>query len=302
MADDPHSKNPVETEIPENLDDDLGDDWESAFQAEDFIFSEETSDEGFLPGNNGSNDIDLSALVEGTVTQQPSAKEKTPKIEETTEGALQPSEETSTAPSSLHAALGSLTALILSLPGWYRSRPVLQKILIPALPLVLLIVVTGALFSNRTHQQLQNQARQPVQPTTVIATKAIEKPVQPVAVSPAPKPAKKEAIASGKKFRKKWTLPSFFIAAGESNNPSLFVSIDLTLILLLGADKQLPEERLSYLRDSIFQFYRNRPAYELKHFALARGEMIRQLNNWLKKEWPDSPISTIMFNKYQVIS
>jgi hypothetical protein len=301
MADDPHSKNPVETEIPANLDDDLGDDWESAFQAEDFIFSEETDDEGFLPSNNGSNDIDLSALVEGTVAQHSSAKEKTPETEGTTEAPPQPSEATSTAPSSLSAALGTITALFLSLPGWYKSRPVLQKILIPSLPLVLVIVATGILFSNNTHQQLQNQARQPA-PTTVIATKAIEKTMQPVAVAPIPKPAKKESIASERKFRKKWTLPSFFIAAGESNNPSVFVSIDLTLILLLGPDKQLPEERLSYLRDSIFQFYRNRPAYELKHFALARGEMIRQLNNWLKKEWPDSPISTIMFTKYQVIS
>jgi hypothetical protein len=301
MADDPHSKNPAVTEIPENLDGDLGDDWESAFQAEDFIFSEETNDEGFLPGNNGSNDIDLSALVEGTVAQQPSAKEKTPKIEGTAEGSPQPPQEISTPPSSLLAALGSLTALFRSLPGWYKSRSVLQKILIPALPLALGIVATGVLFSNKTHQQLQNQARQPT-PTTVIATKAIEKPMQPAAETPAPKPAQKEAIASERKFRKKWTLPSFLIAAGESNNPSVFVSIDLTLILLLGPGKQLPEERLSYLRDSIFQFYRNRPANELKHFALARGEMIRQLDNWLKKEWPDNPISTIMFNKYQVIS
>ncbi|MCK5192673.1 MAG: flagellar basal body-associated FliL family protein, partial [Desulfobulbaceae bacterium] len=250
-----------------------------------------------------TNDIDLSTLEEGTVTQQPSTKEKTPKIEEKTEDAPSPSGETSTAPSSLHAALGSMTAFVLSLPGWYRSRSVLKKILIPALPLVLLIVVTGALFSKSTHQQLQNQARQPEPPpSTAIATKSVEKPVQPVAAIPAPKPAKKETIASEKKFRKKWTLPSFFIVAGESNNPSLFISIDLTLVLQLGPDKQLPEERLSYLRDSIFQFYRNRPAYELKHFALARGEMIRQLNNWLKKEWPESPISTIMFNKYQVIS
>jgi len=302
MADDPHSKNPAETEIPENLDDDLGDDWESAFQAEDFIFSEETSNEGFLPDSNGSNDIDLSTLVEGNTIQQPSAKEKTPVIAETREDTPQPPEETLTAPSSPSPALESLIALFLSLPGWYTSRPVLQKILIPALPLVLIIVVTGVLFSNKTHQQLQNQARQPA-PTTVIETKTFDKPVPPVAaVTPAPKPAKKEPIATEKKFRKKWTLPSFFITAGESNNPSVFVSIDLTLILLLGPDKQLPEERLSYLRDSIFQFYRNRPAYELKHFALARGEMIRQLNNWLKKEWPDSPISTIMFNKYQVIS
>lgn len=301
MADDPHSKNPIETEIPPNLNDDLGDDWESAFQAEDFIFSEETSDEGFLPDNNGSNDIDLSALVEGTVTQQPSVKEKTPESKQTAEAPPQSSEETSTATASLPAALRYITTLFLFLPSWYKSRPVLQKILIPALPLVIAIIVTGVLFSNNTHQQLQNQTRRAV-PTTVIATKAVEKPVQQVAVTPAPKPVEKEALDSEKKFRKKWTLPSFFIAAGESNNPSVFVSIDLTLILLLGPDKQLPEERLSYLRDSIFQFYRNRPAYELKHFALARGEMIRQLNNWLKKEWPDSPISTIMFNKYQVIS
>lgn len=294
MADDPHSKDPAEFEIPKNSADDLGDDWESAFQAEDFIFSEETNDEGFLPGN-GTNDIDLSTLVEGTATQHPSAKEKT-------EDAPSPTGETSTAPSSRHAALGSLTAFVLALPGWYKSRSVFKKILIPSLPLVLLIVVTGVLFSKNTHQQLQNQARQPEPPLIVIATKSVEKPVQPVAATPAPKPAKKETIASKKQIRKKWALPSFFIAAGESNNPSLFVAIDLTLILQLGPDKQLPEERLSYLRDSIFQFYRNRPAYELKHFALARGEMIRQLNNWLKKEWPDSPISSIMFDKYQVIS
>ena len=307
MAETPHNKNSAEIEIPDNLDDDLGDDWESAFQAEDFIFSEETGDDGFLAGT-GTNDLDISTLVEGTtVAQKKPAAETTSVASEKTSGTEPPQEETSSpAVSRLNQILSTLAASALSLPGWYSSRPILQRILLPAIPLLLCIIGIGFLFSNTTKQQLQEQALQESPPETV-AVAALDQTEDPVLPGPAiqgsqPVAETKTPALPDKKFRKKWTLPSFFIAAGDSNNPSLFVSIDLTLILQLGPDKQLPEDRLSYLRDSIFQFYRNRPAYELKHFALARGEMIRQLNNWLKKEWPDSPISTIMFNRYQVIS
>lgn len=300
MADDPHSKKPVEFEIPDNLDEDPGDDWESAFQAEEFIFSEETTDEGFLP-NNGTNDIDLSTLVEARPSLQP-GKSALPETVEAAEDVPPPSSEpTDLPPSFIKAALVSLSGLLLALTTWYRARPVFQKVFIPALPLAVLIIALGFLFSTRTVEKLVKQTDSSPAPAALLIERPPEKKEQAL-FKPPPPPPHKQPAASEKTFQKKWSLPAFFIVAGEGDSPSLFVSIDLTLILQLGSDKELPEERLSFIRDTIFQFYRNRPAYELKQYALARGEMIRQLNKWIKKEWPDSPVSTIMFNKYQVIS
>lgn len=301
MADDPHSKNSDEFAIPDNLDEDLGDDWESAFQAEEFIFSEETTDEGFLPGN-GTNDIDLSTLVEARPSMQP-VKSDPPEIGgETEDTPPSPSQPTAQTPSFINTALVFLSGLALSLTTWYRKRSVFQKVLIPSLPFAALIIVAGFLFFNNSVEKLAQQTEDSLHPVTVPVEKPAEKMEQQAVLTPPPPPPQKQPATSEKTFRKKWSLPAFLIAAGESNNPTLLVSIDLTLVLQLGPDKELPEERLSFIRDTIFQFYQNRPAYELKQFALARGEMIRQLNNWIKKAWPDSPVSTIMFNKYQVIS
>lgn len=305
MVDDSESKekdipeDPLDFEIPDDLDGDLGDDWESAFQAEDFVFSEEIDEKGFLP-NNGTDDIDLSALIDGDTTQQ---QEKSQKPEDDTEEPVDQAGDTTSSPSpSPHVE--SPASFFFSLLSWYKLRPKLQKILIPAVPALLIAIIIGSLFSNSTYKELEEQAHSLEKPVTVIPLKQ-DPPEKKLVAEPVPQSQQKEPVApvvTEKKIRKKWPLPAFFIAAGEKNNPSTFVSIDLTLIALLKPEEHLPEDRLAYVRDTIFQFYRNRPADELRHFALARGEMIRQLNNWLKKEWPDSPITSVMFNKYQVTS
>ena len=54
-----------------DLDDDLGDDWESAFQAEDFMFSpeDESTDFFLLEDDAGSENEDISGLFsEGMIT------------------------------------------------------------------------------------------------------------------------------------------------------------------------------------------------------------------------------------------
>lgn len=109
-------------------------------------------------------------------------------------------------------------------------------------------------------------------------------------------------LAPGEKVRKKWPFSSFLIpAATEDDSTKLsFINIELTLVALVGAEEALPEEKKPYIRDIIYQFYANRPLYELRRFSLARGEMNRKLRAWVQKQWPEFPVESIIFDKYQV--
>lgn len=103
--------------------------------------------------------------------------------------------------------------------------------------------------------------------------------------------------------RRKWRFSSFMISphTQEEGQPVSYVVVDLSLVLHLPAGDSLPEDRLYFIRDTIFQFYQNRPLYELRRYALARGEMKQKLMVWLRKQWPDGPVDTIFFHRYKII-
>jgi hypothetical protein len=98
-------------------------------------------------------------------------------------------------------------------------------------------------------------------------------------------------------------MPAFFIAVPQANGQeNVLVRIDLSLVLLLEPGTSIPEEKRAVVRDTIFQFFANRPPEELRRYALARGEMIQNLQSWLQQEWPQNPIATIIFDRYQILN
>ncbi|MEN8257728.1 MAG: hypothetical protein ABFS09_07680 [Thermodesulfobacteriota bacterium] len=277
-----------------DLDDDLGDDWESAFQAEDFMFSpEEESADFFLLEDTPDDNDDISGLFNGDEGKKGG-----------TDGA---------APDSSGAEAGPETSTVLEFPSQvqilaasllqlFQNRPLPQRLLIGALPIVLILIISSTQFFRSTNDEfasLEDQAL--VTETQITTTQPQERKPEPGAKKhlqtiPAPGP-----VAEVETVHEKWKLPSFIIVAKADNNNNLVINIDLTLIAKLEKGQDLPAEKTTFVKDVIYQFYANRPAYELKRFALARGEMISQLKAWLNKQWQNNPIDTITFSHYQVI-
>ncbi len=102
--------------------------------------------------------------------------------------------------------------------------------------------------------------------------------------------------------RRKWRFSSFMIDASQdaSTEPS-YVVVDLSLVLQLRPGEAFPQDKEYVVREMIYQFFSNRPLYELRRFSLARGEMKVKLEAWFRKEWPNNPIESIFFHRYQII-
>lgn len=270
-----------------DLDEDLGDDWESAFQAEDFMFSpEDETSNFFLTDEAHPEDNDeIASLMD-------EAKEGEQKKQD---GA--PAE---AADSTLKGKAALLVTAATSLPSFVRQLPLYQKGLLATVPL-LLIACLVLLVSGPSEPESPDTAEAPATPGQHLAQQETEPQAKEqkqvlveAAVSPEPPPAVIPTI------RQKWPLHSFFILTEGDDKEKLVVGIDLTVIAMVEEDIPLSDEQRVFLRDAIYQFYRNRPPYEIKRYALARGDMIHQLTAWLKKQWPGSPIKTVIFSRYHV--
>lgn len=279
----------------EELDDDLGEDWESAFQAEDFMFSPEDDTSNFflVDENHPEDNDDLASLMEESKGTKTAERDDTASI-----SAAKTAE--SEKKKSSQAFLATLLPTIL-------QRPLYQKVLLGLTPLLLLSVIGLFFLKSNGEEQLAQQTAQQESPPVPIAanTEAVQSPVAPKETPSEiikEKPATpKQAIAHLDTVRKKWPFHSFLIMTEGNGKDDIFVNIDLTIIAALEKDVPLSEEKRIFLRDAIYQFYKNRPIHDLKRYALARGDMIHQLNAWLKKQWPDGPIETVMFSRYQVV-
>ncbi len=274
-------------------DDDWGEDWESAFQAEEDMF--------FADANSGEEDFFIDESDKTVATGTPE-QELSSSLEKDLEGAAK----TASPLSSIAAAI-SFTAILATLKAF-----LLQKLAQPAalfragrekinsLPLafrlavyiapVLLIVV--AVFGSMlmTHPKKSGEGdhlSQEIQQAENIDQNhaAPEAPIVQVYPDQA---------------RKKWDFPGFIIPVqSETGDKGIsFLMIDITIIAMLDQEKEPPPEKITFMRDSIYQFYLNRPQDELRHFSLARGEMNRKLKDWLMKQWPEAPIESIIFNRY----
>jgi len=115
------------------------------------------------------------------------------------------------------------------------------------------------------------------------------------------KPAVPQRSNAIEKISKKWHLPLFFIAITDNDKKSAILNVDLTLLLLLPKDELPPINKEVLTRDIIYQFFNNQPLSEIRRYSLARGEMNRKLRTWIEKQLPGLPLSTIIFNRYQIL-
>jgi flagellar basal body-associated protein FliL len=262
-----------------------GEDWESAFQAEDDAFFSDGKEEEFFleekePAAGGAARQDLDSSLEKTLSGIPD--------QGTVAGAK---------PATVRINAEAIRALFLvgkaaALKQFIRlqSFPLFVRIPLYALPFLLV----GAIFLAST---LLTPSPPPRQAKT----------------SPEQRPGGADLFSGGAgsqdasrlhpgKVRKKWGFPAFIIPV---DNPApdqvvTFVLVDITLIATLDEQEELPDEKKIFVRDIIYQFFQNKPLEELRRFSLARGEMNKELRAWLQKQWPEAPIESIIFNQYHL--
>ncbi len=306
MAAESDSEKLLDFELPPELDDDLDDDWESAFEAEDFMFSgEDDSDDFFLTDNESKDLFDAASLLEEKAAQK--KEDGIEKPDETDKDA-----ETLVIPATVSSRTIPFSVVIQEKLQTARHRFSLlkpsRKILAVSLPVLIVLIVSGALFLNSGDETNENQVQIQSSDTVGNSKRTPTLPQEPATIiedvqdaGESTSVAPPEPPVSSRLIRKKWSFPSFFFqATRQEDQETIFISFDLTLIALLKENEELPEDKKTFVRNMIYQFYINRPAYELQHFSLARGEMIRKLRFWIKKEWPDTPVDTIIFHRYQI--
>jgi len=278
----------------DELDDDLGEDWESAFQAEDFMFS---------PGDNTSSFFQVDENHPEDNEDLPSLMDEADTIKKEADIAASGSPESSATEKKTKKKF-AVPAVLATINDAIKERPAQQKIILGLAPLLLLCVVALFLFKSNNDKQLAQQD-DPAKIVAATPPPEVRKklPAEPtVKAAVKPTPASKTAIASLDKVRQKWPFHSFLIMTEGNGDKDIFINIDLTIIAALAEDAApLSADRRIFLRDAIYQFYKNRPLHDLRRYALARGDMIHHLNAWLKKQWSDGPIETVMFSRYQVI-
>lgn len=289
MAVDSKSSDPLDLDLPEGLEEDIEDDWESAFRAEDFMLPLDEEEENEAAAET-DGEMDLASLLQSDETQAKDLTSNAPVAERTVTEPELPGKFFS--PETL-ISLPSLAKI------WFSGRPFYQKLLLPTAVIALTLFITAVFFFKNTTEQLSKQEEDSV----VIEETASNEAAVPAEVSAVDEKKEEPLSVQPVKIRKKWNLPAFFIAAeDQETQEKIVIKIDISLVLLLDPGQSIPEEKTSFIRDAIYQFYINRPVAELRTYSLARGEMIRKLNAWLSKEWPDSPITSVIFNSFQAIS
>ncbi|MBU0908642.1 MAG: hypothetical protein KJ717_03675, partial [Proteobacteria bacterium] len=269
MANDSDSKDLFDFDLPEGLDDDLGGDWESAFQAEDFMLTPEDEAEVFFEKEAGTDgdELDLASLLEGEDSQPKHAAPLSPAAAaaETGEGE-EHSKKAFSLPSFLPAAL---LAFLARYTGWFQSRPFYQKILFPSLAVVSIIFLCAVLFFRSTNQQLAEKQPAALAPPVETKVPADQKNQPGLASSSPPQTLQQPEVTTPvpAQIRKKWPMRAFFIAVQpKDSTEGVLVRIDLNLILLLDPSTNIPEEKRAFVRDTIFQFFVNRPPEELRRY------------------------------------
>ncbi|HIJ77724.1 MAG: flagellar basal body-associated FliL family protein [Desulfobulbaceae bacterium] len=271
---------------------DWGDDWESAFQAEDDMFFSEEGEEGeddfFLDeegahGAKGSSSLDstlpLKQSPTGPVTQ-----------EAVTGDAATPSLKAALV--TLFIAIKTATAKQLhrlqALPVYFRY-PTYVLLALLGVALILLISQPPAPDNDLAKLQATADLNQEAAIPEATLPSQIDENLPLEQTIP-------------EQTRKKWIFSPFFIPVhSQQNDQALtFVLVDITLVTMMDEKEELPADKKPFVRDIIYQFYKNRPLEELHRFSLARGEMNRKLKAWLQKQWPEGPIESIIFTRYRL--
>jgi len=269
------------TETPADQDEtNWGEDWESAFQAEDDAFFSSEKDEDFFLEEN-----------EPTVTAGVAAQELDSSLEKTLAGIPDQAAAATAQPAQYLAGVAALTALFLAGKiaaqkqfARLQSFPIFIRIPLYGLPLLLV----GIVFAL-SRAFAPSPAAIPVSHDTATGAATPQEFSQTSQLHPG-------------KVRKKWAFPAFIIPVNNpaSEQPVTFVLVDITLIASLDEQEDPPSDKKIFVRDIIYQFFQNKPLEELRRFSLARGEMNKELRAWLLKQWPEAPIESIIFNQYHL--
>jgi hypothetical protein len=256
----------------------IGDDWGEAFEADDFAFS---------PDEDVSSEFFLEEDVEDDAASQKTAIPSTPE-EEGGATHVEKAGVFKVFTALLYRAQLSVNrgrVHFLSLPAFYKI----------ALLTVLSLVVLFSLYYFQKESAPGPPAQQAPEQTTVAPVQSPEKIAELDTLAAAKAPEEK--------IRTKWHFPAFLISTSDEmkGDNIFFVEVDITLNLLLNEGEKVPADKAVFLREIIYQFFNNRPLYELRRYSLARGEMNRKLRSWIEKEWPEGEIASIVFNRYQVL-
>ena len=293
MGDDSQQKNTP----PNDLDDDLAGDWESAFQADDFSFSPESGDDDFFLGDedeytsSSSSPYDFTPPTAKELEELPDLDESALEEEPAEEDEAEVTEEDATV-----APQSPLTNLLPQLADFYHTTRLRLQLLsrkqqiLAGAALVILLLIPLLIPDSDTEQPVSSHMTATRSTATGSSMQNEEPPVPEVTVK--------------EKVRVKWKFPAFLIPAPprkDTPRKTNFLQTDITLILLLEEGEEPPVEKELAVREIIFQFYSNQSLSELRRFALARGDMNRALRAWLEKQWPEAPVEAIVFNRYQVI-
>jgi len=292
----PDQNQTLETEKPgpdSPQDSDWGEDWESAFQAEEYLFSEEEADADLAPSlgyadAEADGDADVAPDAAATTDFKASSHRLLTGIE-TLARALLPKK--LRLPAGIAGRINDWAAS-LSAKSWLAITSILTLLLLFS------IVVNW-----------RGGADRPVPPPAPIADLDVATTTAPPTgdvppAAPAPLPAKTAEVVvppQVDRHSKKWTFAPFLIPTTDQETKEVtFVTIDLALISALEAQAELPQDKKPMVRNIIFQFFSNRPLQELRRYSLARGEMNRKLLEWIRTEWPEGAVEGIIFNRYQI--
>ncbi len=290
MADDerPESDDPFASlDISSDGEDaDWGEDWESAFQAEDDMFFSDGEEDFFIEED------------EQAATPKDASSEQ--KLSDSLEQSLDSIPDDGVSPGvsfTLPAFMGNVFVFLSASLGPLLSRvqalPLHFRIPAYAVPVILLLVIISFFTGGEKPLPPELQQAQSISVEEGAVTPKVTSVIEDEGPIEQTMP---------EKVRKKWTFASFLIPvdAQEKDKPVTFVMVDITLVTALDSEEDPPGEKKTFMRDVIYQFYTNRPLHELRHFSLARGEMNRKLRAWIQKQWPEAPIESIIFNRYHL--
>ncbi|MHB8150090.1 MAG: flagellar basal body-associated FliL family protein [Desulfobulbia bacterium] len=283
------------TETPADHDEtNWGEDWESAFQAEDdAFFSDEKEGEDFFLEEN-----------EPTVTAGVGAKDLDSSLEKTLSGIPDQSGVPGVQPKKILPSLGAITPFLLAAQKVAQAQftrlqsfPIFVRIPLYALPFVLVALVFVASVMLRPSPSLLPSSSAPGQRSGT----GVPFP-DGGSIGTAPQTGNQASQLHPGKVRKKWPFPAFIIPVNNPNSgqPVTFVLVDITLIASFAEQEDPPADKKIFVRDIIYQFFQNKPLEELRRYSLARGEMNKELRAWLQKQWPEAPIESIIFNQYHL--
>ncbi|MEA1933651.1 MAG: hypothetical protein U9N60_04370 [Thermodesulfobacteriota bacterium] len=291
-------------------DENWGEDWESAFQAEDYMFSPEEGEADSFFQTDSEKPVDTDSPAPST-SSTPDFSDETLAADETTvaspDAAMQPAAET---PGEKKSPAAKIITRLKTLFTTIKQRFLVktyQQILTGVIPVVAGLIIAAIFVSSNSKEEFvttiepDQQTQQEVQPkdnsgqtleTGVLPENSLINETLP-----------DEFSSESEEVRKKWLFSSFFIPAVAQNSQekTTFVSLDLTLVVLLEKGRELPEYKRIFVRDLIYQFYLNQPLYELRRYSLARGEMVKKLHAWILKQWPEGSIHKIIINRYQIV-